>query len=707
MPVELFKKPISTDPPPILYPNIDHNQPPVGCNFNGPLQTNNTFNNLLLADQTSPVWPLPYLLWVTKDGNSDWGMAFNHTDANQLVYGPDPNKNPVQYYFNPPKIKLFAFTGQGWRNVEVKVLLNQKLASTVQLSGGGSGIITMPLVYGMGFVTAIYEYEIPVINSSVGVQEFRKIGYVNQDSIAKYSVKLFNQITWSIYVIGDPRNELRLQDSNHIVASNPTRKCVIQICKGDNQVYDFTCGRYPLGASLSGSVDPDAKRGTYSFEYQMEGQSASGAGLVWCLPHHFTLSGETIKSATDMVLDSPTKGPMKAFVTDKLTMVVEDLPVDIGFAPWTSVPGYGYSRDNYNDAVKQLIKEAAERESQQDVAGQCDLDSMYFGGKQLDKYAYIAYVTHFILRDSSATKQILPKVKQAIQKYAENHQKIPLAYDQTWKGLISSASPDQDFGNSNYNDHHFHYGYHIHAIALIARIDPRWLSENSSLVMNYAITLIRDYANPSDQDPYFPQFRNFDWFHGHSFAHGIFPSGDGKNEESSSEDYHSIYAFKLFAKVIGDAQMEQTANLMLGIMRTSLNLYMLYSDNNTVQPPNFKDNKVSGILFENKIDYATFFGRGTIGDEFIHGIHMLPITPISSYIRGQKYVKEEWDAKLANIVDQIPDGWRGILKLNYGLYDPRGSWNWFSRRDWQDQLIDGGMSRTWSLAYLAGIGGAK
>lgn len=659
----------------------------------------------MLADQTFPAWPLPYLLWVTKDGNSDWGMAFNHTDANQQVYGPDTSKNPVQFYFNPPKIKLFAFTGRGWSSVDVKVLLSLKLSSTVSLNGGGSGVITIPMVYGMAFVTGVYQNEIPVIHSAVGVQEFRKIGIVN-GSIAKYTAKLFNQITWSIFVSEDAGNELVLEDPNHIVASKPTNKCVIQICKGDNRAYDCTCGKYPVGARLSGSVD--GLNGTYSFEYFMEGNSQCGTGLVYCLPHHqMTLSGDSRKASTDLVLDSPTKGPMRAFAADKLTMNVPDLPINIGFEPWTSVQGFGYRGENFTDEVKQLIKEAATKESQQDVAGQCDLDSMYFGGKQLDKYAYIAYVCHFILRDSEATQNILPKVKQAIEKYAQNHQKLPLVYDQSWKGLVSSAPPDQDFGNSNYNDHHFHYGYHIHAIALIARIDPGWLDEKNNLIKDYAITLIRDYANPSDQDPYFPQFRNFDWFHGHSFAHGIFPSGDGKNEESSSEDYHSVYALKLFGKVIGDEQMEQGANLMLGIMKTSLNLYMLFSNDNNVQPANFKGNKVSGILFENKIDFATFFGRGTVGDEFIHGIHMLPITPVSSYIRGANYVKEEWDAKLGGIVDQIPDGWRGILKLNYGLYDPREAWRWFARNDWQDNLIDGGMSRTWSLAYLAGIGGAN
>lgn len=702
--VDLFKPPLSQNSPPELFPKFNHLQPPVGCAVNSPLQTNNTFNNLLLGDQTNPVWLLPYLLWIAKDGNSDWGIAFNHTEKNQLVFGPDPGKIPAQFYFNPPKIKLFAFTSQNWTNVEAKLVSSDKLSAVTELSCG-TGKIVVPMAYGMAFVTAIYQDLEVVVNSQVGFQDFRKVGIVNNNRTAKYSVKLFNQLTWSIYVSGDPTVELRLAGPNHIVG-NRTQNCVVQICKGDSPAYDDACGRYPMGVTLSGNVND--RNGTYSFGYKMQGESSSGSGLVWCLPHHQVMLNESIqKKDTGLTLDSPTKGVMRAYATDTLVMDVHDLPSDIAFDPWTSVSGYKYDPGNFTESVRGLIGAAAAKEAQHDIGAKCNVDSMYFGGKELDKYAHLAYVTNFVLRDSELTNKILPQIKQAIEKYAKNQQQNPLRYDQVWKGLVSCAPPDQDFGNSNYNDHHFHYGYHIHAIALVARIDPGWLAENNNLIMDYALTLIRDYANPSSEDPYFPQSRNFDWFHGHSFAHGIFPSGDGKNEESSSEDYHSVRALKLFGRVIGNSEMEARADLMLAIMKTSLNMYMLYSSDNQIQPPQFIGNKVSGILFENKIDFSTFFGRGTVGDEFIHGIHMIPITPISSYIRGPNYVKEEWDAKLGGIVDQIPDGWRGILKLNAGLFDPKYSWDWFSGPDFEDRFIDEGMTRTWSLAYLAGIGASQ
>lgn len=691
-------------PPPQVFPQRAHPQPPVGLALpQQPIQTNNTFNNFLLDDQTCPMWTLPYLIWATKDGNADFGMAVNHTEQLQQVFGPDASKDTAQFYFNPPKIKLFTFSAAGWGpNTAFRMVLNGKLYSTVQLAGRGT--LTMPLVYGMGFVTGIYQNEQPVIHSAVGVQEFRNVGLVNNGKTAKYVVKLFNQVVWTLYVSGNV--QFGLADPNHIVAAG-LANCVVQLCRGDSPAYDAACGKYPVSASVYGEADPSSNSATYGFQYNTEGESSSGSGIVWALPHHIgILDPETNSRSAQLHLDSPTKGVMQAYVTDRLNMKVTNVPADIGLDPWTSVPGFHYDSKNYTDSVRELIRRAAQKEVQHDVEAACDLDSMYFGGKQLDKYAYIAYVTYFVLRDAELTQTVLPKVKRAIEKYARNQQKHPLCYDITWKGLISTAAKEEDFGNSNYNDHHFHYGYHVHAIALVASIDPSWLNANNNLVLNYALALARDYGNFSAADPYFPQTRNFDWYHGHSWAHGIFPSGDGKNEESLSEDYHSVYGLKLLGKVLGDKEMEAGAALMLAIMQDSLNLYMLYSEDNAVQPEKMKRNKVSGIFFENKVDHATFFGFGTIGNEFVHGIHMLPITPVSSYIRGAKYSKEEWDAKLKNIVDKILDGWQGVLRLNGGLFDPRAAWQWFARSNWEDGLIDGGMSRTWSLAYLAGIGGA-
>lgn len=675
-----------TAPPPSIYARVAHSVIPKGTRYgvnDSPIQTNNFYNNLTLEDQTNPVFTLPYSLWVTKDPGQMYGLAFNHTDASQRVFGPD-NRN--QFYFNPPKIKSWVISGQGLQPNTPLYLSNHAKLSVVSKFTFNGGEISIPLVQGMGFITASYSNIVPLFGSQVGIQEFSKI------SSKKYRVKLFNQVIWSIYVNGDV--ELKLDNPNQ-VRGDRIANATIQFCRGESNHYDECAGSYQTSVTLFGNVS--GTNVEYGFNFNVVGSSQTNVGLIWLLPHHYDslVDGSNF---TGLQLDSTTKGVMRAY--KRKSFVFREQFPDINFEPYAVFkPSPSYSQSAIN-----LIKQAAQIEVEDDVVGMTNINSMYTSGKILDKYAYIAYVCHKIVKDPSLTNKILPKVKRAIELFANNKQIFPLVYDTTWKGIVSSAPPGEDYGNSNYNDHHFHYGYHIHAIALIGHIDKNWLFENNGVVLNYANTLIRDIAS-ANADRYFPQSRCFDWYNGHSWARGIFASGDGKDEESSSEDYHCYYGIKLFAQVIGDGSLEARSKITLAIMRRSLNYYMLFSNDNKIQPPQIIPNKVSGILFENKIDYATYFGRGSIGNEWIHGIHMLPITPVSSFIRSPKFVKEEWDTKIAGIIDRIPDGWKGLLMLNLALYDPKASWRWFARKDWDRNLIDNGMSRTWSLAYIAGIGG--
>jgi endo-1,3(4)-beta-glucanase len=139
---------------------------------------------------------------------------------------------------------------------------------------------------------------------------------------------------------------------------------------------------------------------------------------------------------------------------------------------------------------------------------------------------------------------------------------------------------------------------------------------------------------------------------------------------------------------------------MLAIQARSLQSYYLYTSTNQVQPSNFIGNKVAGILFENKVDHTTFFGAN---NEYIQGIHMLPLLPHTPYIRTQQFVREEWETYFGNgRAASIVGGWKGIVYGNLATVDPRGAWDFFSQANFDASWIDGGASLTWYLCYAAG-----
>ena len=107
-----------------------------------------------------------------------------------------------------------------------------------------------------------------------------------------------------------------------------------------------------------------------------------------------------------------------------------------------------------------------------------------------------------------------------------------------------------------YNDHHYHYGYHVYAAAVAAKLDPEWGRKHFDEVLLY----IRDFANPLEDDEYFPQYRQKDWFLGSSWASGIVSaenSPHGRNEESSSEAISAYEGVTLFGAAMVDAFNEE------------------------------------------------------------------------------------------------------------------------------------------------------
>jgi endo-1,3(4)-beta-glucanase len=78
---------------------------------------------------------------------------------------------------------------------------------------------------------------------------------------------------------------------------------------------------------------------------------------------------------------------------------------------------------------------------------------------------------------------------------------------------------------------------------------------------------------------------------------------------------------------------------MLALQARAFNTYFYLQDGNPTHPARFIANKVTGILFENKVDHATYFGSAP---HLIHGIHMLPLSPASALLRARPFVYQEW-----------------------------------------------------------------
>ncbi|KAF9982874.1 hypothetical protein BGZ75_005654 [Mortierella antarctica] len=730
-PEDSILQPISKDPPPGIFQSRPHPLQPIRVrpkDLNTPPPTNKFYGSLLIPDSRAPIWTHPYgLRWDSgekEDDSVQQGLAISHVDDTDKSFGPDYNMQGARFYTNPFIVSIGLSATEFDSNHEMTVGDFSEFGCTMILTPGAGNTTTtgttgasaaglvgqdatlqVPIIRGMAFVSGLYRNLTPRIFSETSVRNLTTDSSSRQlqtEGWVKYRFLMGDETTWLLYARSDDQNSPRLKlekKSEHedaVVATSGTFTGLLQIAKvpDGNEVeaeklYDAAVGVYATSGDLVvRDMYLQNNAAGYRIDWTLAGNS-SKSFMHFTLPHHRDIMTDTAK-ATSLVLPSTTKGKMVAYLGESWHFL-EPNRITAGFLP-----------DGWPDRVSQerltKIREQVRQDVQVSFENATDGQSLYYAGKALAKFGLVCLVAADALKEDQSLKQTcLEKLKTAFSRFLENKQQFPLVYDTTWKGLITSqAGPDADFGNGWYNDHHYHYGYFVHTAAIIRHLDPTW---NSDALSSFVQSLIRDVANPSSEDPYFPVFRYYDWFMGHSWSQGLFSSADGKNEESTSEDVNFYYAMSLWASVSSEPKLERLSQVMLTVARRSIQAYFLMEENNANHPKAFVGNKVTGILYENKVDHTTFFSSRT---ECIQGIQMIPATPVLPLIRRTAFVRQEWDGLLRPIVDKITDGWKSVLMTNYGVLDKDAAWNYFATGN-TSQPLDDGLSRTWALFYVASL----
>lgn len=416
------------------------------------------------------------MTWSKGTGNaSSWGMAVSHIEASQRGCGP-PNTaiagHPVQFFINPIGIQsiILSAVELGSSTVLISDTLQAFSANANLLPNSNSpSRITVPLVQGMGFVTGIYAHLQPSIESGVGFRRVIPSGST-RSGIFKYHITLEDSSSWLLYARShddeDPKFVLR---SNARLQGLCNWSGIIQVAKNPSGgvgegVYDSSAGVYATGVTVTGSISGYA--GTYQLRWTKASFLYEGLSprlVMFALPHHvqsFHVDENTRLAITSIQLMTTTKGIATAVIADEWNLFETDLPIDIGFAPHTTLDT---SRNPLPTAAQCLIDKVATSEVKQSISDQSNLDSMYFSGKALSKFATLVYAVHDLLGLSDLAGEGLSQLKIAFARFATNKQMFPLVYDTTWAGIVSSCTyvtgnPGLDFGNTCYNDHHFHYG---------------------------------------------------------------------------------------------------------------------------------------------------------------------------------------------------------------------------------------------------------
>ena len=135
--------------------------------------------------------------------------------------------------------------------------------------------------------------------------------------------------------------------------------------------------------------------------------------------------------------------------------------------------------------------------------GLAEWTDSYNEGQMMNRLIQTARIANKT-NDIEALDKIINTIKNRLEDwltYQSNEVAFLFYYNQDWTTLLGyPAGHGQD---SNINDHHFHWGYFIHAAAFVEQFEPGWADEWGDMID----MLIRDAASPNRNDNLFPFLR--------------------------------------------------------------------------------------------------------------------------------------------------------------------------------------------------------
>jgi len=362
----------------------------------------------------------------------------------------------------------------------------------------------------------------------------------------------------------------------------------------------------------------------------------------------------------------------------------------------------------------------------------------YNAGKLLARLGRLTLISDQ-LGELEIRDKLLNRLRTYLSRWYDHTTKNLLLYDKTWGGIISCgcryiwidrqdlpephgypicgnngsklecptfSDPNFDFGNAYYNDHHFHYGYLIYSSAVVAKFDPQWAAAYNERVL----ALIRDIANPSPNDPYFTTFRYFDHFVGHSWALGIYSDPNGKGQESTSEAVNAWYGIYLYAQATAQPLVALVGETLLLMEVHSTNYYWHVPTQIDIYPKEFK-HTIVGIVHDLIVEFQTYFGSAGF---FVHGIQLLPITPVVHLMFHPFWV--QWGfPRFQEYCTQDPfcveSGFVTFMVAEQAMIDKDGAWE--AAMKLPDKVFSlecaggNGNSRTNTLYFISAWGNEK
>ncbi|XP_057445391.1 glucan endo-1,3-beta-D-glucosidase ARB_01444-like [Lotus japonicus] len=611
-------------------------------NLVSPLPTNSFFQNWVLNNGDNQEYIHPYLI---KPSNSSLSISYPSRSANSAV---------IYQAFNPDLTITSA-------DNKIKQSSNKKhtissytdLSVTVDMP---SSNMSFPLVRGSPYVTVRVTEP-----THISISTIHAILFVTplDPSLTKYSFTLNNSQTWIIYA-SSPIFLTRGRDTSEITSERSFSGIIrLALWPDSDTKYEAILDKYSSCYPVSGDA---VLREPFFMEYKWEKEGSGGDLLLLAHPLHVNLLSKHGVTVLDDFKYNSIDGELVGVVGD--SWLLEADPVSV---TWHSTKGV--KEESRDEIVSALLKDVDGLNS----SGITQTNS-YFYGKLIARAARLALIAEEVF-----FYEVIPKVvkflKETIEPWLEGtYNGNGFLYDGKWGGIITklgSTDTGGDFGFGIYNDHHFHLGYFLYAIAVLAKIDPAWGRKYKA----QAYSIMEDFMNLSTRsNSNYTRLRCFDFYKLHSWAAGLTEFNDGRNQESTSEAVGAYYSAALMGMAYGDANLVAIGSTLTAFEILATQMWWHVKEGGNLYEEEFtRENRVVGVLWSNKRDSGLWFASAE-RRECRLGIQLLPVLPISEILFSDvEYVKDLVEWTLPAISDGTGEGWKGFLYALQGVYDNEGA----------------------------------
>ena len=318
----------------------------------------------------------------------------------------------------------------------------------------------------------------------------------------------------------------------------------------------------------------------------------------------------------------------------------------------------------------------------------------YNDGQLMNRLIQTARIANKI-GDLEARDSMLETIKSRLENWlTANSSEVAFIfyYNDTWSTLIGyPAGHGQD---NNINDHHFHWGYFIHAASFVEQFYPGWANDWGEMVNH----LVRDAASSDRNDSHYPFLRSFSPFAGHCWANGFATFPQGNDQESSSESMQFNSSLIHWGSITGNNEIRDLGIYLYTTEQTAIEEYWfdMYNRNFSPTHPYSLVSRVWGNAYDN----GTFWTNDIAAS---YGIEMYPIHGGSLYLgHNLDYVQTLWNEIVSNtgiLNNEVnPNLWHDVYWKYLSFIDPQTAIDLYD--SYPDRILKFGISDAQTYYWL-------